>query len=194
MLGDVAGLRAVGRRLGARGVRRSPVVPDGGTSLGVPTWFYGHEPPNPFATEVAKYFKNAIREDVLLHVCTAGHRVPARARRDRAGGVPGRLRELLRRPAGAVAPMVLVGRDYWTEELPAWPLLRGSPTGREMEKVLHLVDDLEEVARCSALRLGRAARLRGMSTFSATTDSEAVVPADREAIWAALTDPSCCRS
>ena len=28
-----------------------------------------------------------------------------------------------------------------------------------------------------------------MSTFSATTDSEAVVPADREAIWAALTDP-----
>jgi carbon monoxide dehydrogenase subunit G len=28
-----------------------------------------------------------------------------------------------------------------------------------------------------------------MPTFSATTDSEAVVPADREAIWAALTDP-----
>ena len=28
-----------------------------------------------------------------------------------------------------------------------------------------------------------------MSPFSAPTDSEAVVPADREAIWAALTDP-----
>ncbi len=28
-----------------------------------------------------------------------------------------------------------------------------------------------------------------MPTFSATTDSEAVVAADREAIWAALTDP-----
>jgi carbon monoxide dehydrogenase subunit G len=28
-----------------------------------------------------------------------------------------------------------------------------------------------------------------MNSFSATTDSEAVVPADREAIWAALTDP-----
>ena len=28
-----------------------------------------------------------------------------------------------------------------------------------------------------------------MNTFSATTDSEAVVAADREAIWAALTDP-----
>jgi carbon monoxide dehydrogenase subunit G len=28
-----------------------------------------------------------------------------------------------------------------------------------------------------------------MSTFSATTDSEAVVAADREAVWAALTDP-----
>ncbi len=29
-----------------------------------------------------------------------------------------------------------------------------------------------------------------MNRFSATTDSEAVVPADREAIWAALTDPT----
>lgn len=28
-----------------------------------------------------------------------------------------------------------------------------------------------------------------MNRFSATTDDEAVVPADREAIWAALTDP-----
>jgi carbon monoxide dehydrogenase subunit G len=28
-----------------------------------------------------------------------------------------------------------------------------------------------------------------MSTFSATTDSEAVVAAEREAVWAALTDP-----
>jgi carbon monoxide dehydrogenase subunit G len=28
-----------------------------------------------------------------------------------------------------------------------------------------------------------------MNSFSATTDSEATVPADREAIWAALTDP-----
>ena len=45
---------------------------DSGRSLGIPTWHYGHEPPNPFSSAVAKYFRNAIREDVLLEVCTAG--------------------------------------------------------------------------------------------------------------------------
>ena len=27
-------------------------------SLGIPTWLYGHEPPNAFATHIAKYFAN----------------------------------------------------------------------------------------------------------------------------------------
>lgn len=33
--------------------------PGGGPSVGIPTWFYGHEPPNPFAAHIAKYFSNA---------------------------------------------------------------------------------------------------------------------------------------
>ena len=41
-------------------------------SLGIPTWHYGHEPPNPFATAIAKYFRNATREAILLEVCNAG--------------------------------------------------------------------------------------------------------------------------
>ena len=41
-------------------------------SLGIPTWFYGHEPPNVFADGIAKYFSNAIREDGLLARCDAG--------------------------------------------------------------------------------------------------------------------------
>ena len=28
---------------------------DESESLGIPTWLYGHEPPNPFATKIAKY-------------------------------------------------------------------------------------------------------------------------------------------
>ena len=44
----------------------------GRDSLGVPTWFYGHEPPNVFADHVAKYFRNAIREEVLLRICRSG--------------------------------------------------------------------------------------------------------------------------
>lgn len=118
--------------------------PDGELSLGVPTWFYGHEPPNAFADAVAKYFKNAIREDVLLHVCTAGVVfLPGRG---------GTVQEVFQAAcenyyasSGAVAPMVLVGTDFWSRELPAWPLLRALSEGREMQSAVHLVDDLDEV-------------------------------------------------
>ena len=50
-------------RAGDRGARRRLAARD---TLGVPTWFYGHEPPNVFATAIAKYFRNAIREAILL--------------------------------------------------------------------------------------------------------------------------------
>ena len=46
--------------------------PDGAESLAIPTWFYGHEPTNDFATAVAKYFSNSIREDGLLAIATHG--------------------------------------------------------------------------------------------------------------------------
>ena len=39
----------------------------------------------------------------------------------------------------SVAPMVLVGAAYWTEELPAWPLLQALARGRPMERHVHLV-------------------------------------------------------
>jgi hypothetical protein len=42
--------------------------------------------------------------------------------------------------------MVLVGRRYWTEELPVWPLLRALATGRTMASRVHLVDTVEEAA------------------------------------------------
>src|SRR5690606_24299966 len=41
-------------------------------SLGIPTWLYGHEPPTPFATYIAKYFTNSIREDGLLAMAKGG--------------------------------------------------------------------------------------------------------------------------
>ena len=40
--------------------------------------------------------------------------------------------------------MVLVGRRYWTEELPAWPLLRALAERSGMSDRLHLVDTVEE--------------------------------------------------
>jgi predicted Rossmann-fold nucleotide-binding protein len=113
-------------------------------SLGVPTWFYGHEPPNAFASHVAKYFKNAVREDVLLHVCTAGIVfLPGRA---------GTVQEVFQDACenyyagpGSVAPMVLVGVRHWTRDVPGWPLLQALAAGRDMEHSIHLVDDVTEV-------------------------------------------------
>ena len=119
--------------------------PQGRDSLGIPTWHYGHEPPNAFATSIAKYFKNAIREDVLLHVCTAGIVF--------LPGSAGTLQEIFQDACEnyysdetSAAPMVLVGKQYWTETVPAWPLLRSLSRGRVMEPLVHLVDDPAEVA------------------------------------------------
>ncbi|MCQ8209916.1 LOG family protein, partial [Cutibacterium acnes subsp. acnes] len=44
----------------------------GHRTIGIPTWFYGHEPPNVFATSIIKYFSNALREDILLNRCRGG--------------------------------------------------------------------------------------------------------------------------
>ena len=46
--------------------------PDATMSLAIPTWFYGHEPSNLFASSIAKYFSNSIREDILLAICLYG--------------------------------------------------------------------------------------------------------------------------
>lgn len=46
--------------------------PGGGESLGVPTWVYLDEPTSAFATHIAKYFTNSIREDGLLAIARSG--------------------------------------------------------------------------------------------------------------------------
>ena len=117
----------------------------GRDSLGVPTWFYGHEPPNVFATAIAKYFRNAIRESILLQLCDRGI-VFLR-------GAGGTVQEVFQDACEnyyaadeSVAPMVLVGATYWTETLPAWPLLQALARGRAMERHIHLVDTVDEAA------------------------------------------------
>jgi predicted Rossmann-fold nucleotide-binding protein len=120
-------------------------VPDPGPTLGIPTWFYGHEPPNPFAGQIAKYFRNALREDTLLNVCTGGVVF--------LPGSAGTVQEIFQDACenyyaepGARAPMVLVGRKHWTETLPAWPLLQAMGASRDFASTISLVDSHEEVA------------------------------------------------
>ena len=119
--------------------------PDGVESLGIPTWHYGHEPPNVFATAIAKYFRNSTREATLLEVCDAGIVF--------LPGAGGTVQEVFQDACenyyadeSSIAPMVLVGVRYWTEELPAWPLLSSLARGRPMEQHVHLVDSWQDAA------------------------------------------------
>ncbi|MGW0120915.1 LOG family protein [Streptomyces sp. NPDC003327] len=128
-------------------------LPGGGDSIGIPTWFYGHEPPNPFAARIAKYFANATREEGLLARSTAGVVF--------LPGAAGTVQEIFDNATpnyyasrGAPTPMVLVDRDHWTARLPAWPLLEALAAGRPMAARIALVDSIDEapaaLARLSA--------------------------------------------
>jgi predicted Rossmann-fold nucleotide-binding protein len=129
----------------ARGFEVLADLPHRSETLGVPTWHYGHEPPNVCATAIAKYVRNAVREAVLLQVCHGGIVF--------LPGAAGTVQEVFQDACenyyadpASVAPMVLVGRRYWTETLPVWPLLRALAADRAMAPHVHLVDDVDEAA------------------------------------------------
>jgi predicted Rossmann-fold nucleotide-binding protein len=115
-----------------------------GQSLSVPTWFYGHEPPNAFASAIAKYFSNAAREDRLLARASAGLVF--------LPGAAGTVQEIFQAatpayytPVGEVPRrLILVGINHWTNTLPAWPLLRALAYSRPMATTIHLVDTAAE--------------------------------------------------
>ena len=128
----------------------------GRESVGIPTWHYGHEPPNVFATAIAKFFRNAPREAVLLEICNAGIVF--------LPGAGGTVQEVFQDACEnyyadetSVAPMVLVGKSFWTHDLPVWPLLHTLAEGRAMAGRVHLVDRLEDVLAA----LGRPERITG---------------------------------
>lgn len=119
--------------------------PDPPRSIGIPTWFYGHEPPNVFADGVAKYFSNALREDWLLALSSGGVVVlPGRAGtvQEIFQAVTPRYYDTGRSP---VAALVLVGTEYWTATVPVWPVLQSLANGRGFLDRLHLVDSVDEV-------------------------------------------------
>ena len=115
-------------------------------SVGVPTWLYGHEPPAPFATHIAKYFANAVREDGLLEL--ASHGVVF------APGSAGTTQEIFQDAAqnhytttGGYAPMILFGVDHWTRVRPVWPLLKTVSAEKPYGALVALTDDPKEILR-----------------------------------------------
>jgi predicted Rossmann-fold nucleotide-binding protein len=86
--------------------------PNGAINLGIPTWAYADEPTGQFATHIAKYFANSIREDGLLAI--ASHGVVF------APGAAGTSQEIFQDAChnsywtfGYLAPMVFLGSDYY---------------------------------------------------------------------------------
>ena len=118
--------------------------PDRYESIGIPTWMYGHEPPNAFATRIAKYFANSVREGGLLAIATHGVVF--------APGSAGTIQEIFQDTAqnhyssfGPPSPMVLFGRGYWTERHPVWAVLESLAEGREYRDLITITDDEDEV-------------------------------------------------
>ena len=137
-------------------------------SVGIPTWFYGHEPPNVFGQAIAKYFSNALREDGLLARSSHGVVVLPGS----AGTVQevfqaatrlyyGRCMPVLKRPGRGLPPLVLVGRHHWTTTLPAWPALRSLAQEQAragMAEAVHLVDSVDEAVEILTDRVMGASR------------------------------------
>lgn len=118
--------------------------PDGAENLAIPTWFYGHEPTNQFASHIAKYFANSIREDILLAIATSGVIF--------APGSAGTIQEIFMDAAQnhygsfkVVSPMVFFGTKFWIEENPVYPLLKKLSSSKQYGSMLTISDSIEEI-------------------------------------------------
>jgi len=114
-------------------------------SLGIPTWFYGHEPATPFATHIAKYFFNSLREDVLLAIAKGGIIY--------SPGSAGTIQEIFQDAAqnhyetfGAPSPMIFLDKEFFTKEVPIYPLLEDLLSRKKYRGLLiSVTDDPQEV-------------------------------------------------
>ncbi len=128
-------------------VRKTFPQTKGFQSIGIPTWFYGHEPATPFATHIAKYFDNSIREDGLLAIAKGGVIYTP--------GSAGTMQEIFQDAAqnhyltfGYASPMIFFGKTYWQQELPIYPLLAELQQRQKYRNLLlTLTDEEEEVVR-----------------------------------------------
>ena len=114
-------------------------------SLGVPTWLYGHEPATPFATHIAKYFDNSIREDSILTIAKGGIVY--------APGSAGTMQEVFQEAVqnhylsfGYASPMIFMNKQYWTEEMPVYRLMEHLiEKGKYKNLLTSLTDSTEEI-------------------------------------------------
>lgn len=136
----------------------TPVDFEKSRSLGVPTWFYGHEPPNVFSTDIAKYFENSVREEGLLAIAQGGVIY--------AEGNSGTVQEIFqdanqnyyRTYGKCKSPMVLFNTEYWNpaamsfnnpsdKRKQAYLLLHKLATEKRFDDYLFLSDDSAAIVK-----------------------------------------------
>jgi predicted Rossmann-fold nucleotide-binding protein len=115
----------------------------GGESLAIPTWFYPGEPVGQFASHIAKYFANSIREDGLLTIAVSGIVF--------APGRAGTTQELFQDAAQNAygirgrSPMVLLGREAYGGAPSLFEVLRDQARRYgEFDHLVALTDDPAE--------------------------------------------------
>lgn len=117
--------------------------PNGAENLAIPTWFYGHEPSNVFASHIAKYFSNSIREDTLLAICLHGILF--------SPGSAGTTQEIFMDAAqnhyatfGYYSPMIFLGTQRYTRDTTIYSTLQQLAKGTGYESLVHLTDEVDE--------------------------------------------------
>lgn len=120
--------------------------PEGTESLAIPTWFYGHEPSNVFASHIAKYFSNSIREDTLLAICIHGILF--------APGSAGTTQEIFMDAAqnhyttfDYISPMIFLGKKRYTEDTNLFETIKQLSKDKAYGKLVHLVDSAPEAVK-----------------------------------------------
>src|SRR5690606_35970761 len=120
--------------------------PEGTENLAIPTWFYGHEPSNLFASHIAKYFSNSIREDILLAICLHGIVF--------GPGSAGTTQEIFMDAAqnhygsfGFLSPMVFMGETRYKKETNLFNTLKSLAKDRSYYNYLYLSDNEDELVR-----------------------------------------------
>ena len=114
-------------------------------SLALPTYFYGHEPTTPFATDIAKYFDNSVREDGVVTIAKGGIIYTP--------GSAGTMQEIFQdagqnhyESEGYASPMIFLGKDYYTNVMPAYTFLKElSDRGLYKNMILTISDDNDEI-------------------------------------------------
>jgi predicted Rossmann-fold nucleotide-binding protein len=130
------------RYMGVADALRARFAP-GATSLAIPAWVTAGEPISQFASHIAKYFSNSIREDGMLAVATAGIVF--------APGGAGTMQEIFQDAAQNASrvfgrsPMVFLDTQHYCAETGLYPAVQRQAARLGFADLLSIADEPHEI-------------------------------------------------